>query len=61
MDTARQLESLHNKEIDLEFRVRAGKADFQPAYSELKWQNISAEPLVAALPACHTLLCKVCL
>ncbi|MBN9391917.1 MAG: LysR family transcriptional regulator [Chloroflexi bacterium] len=55
LEMSRQVEALQNREIDLGFAVRMGKAAFTLTYPELCYANLSDVALVAVLPTGHTL------
>lgn len=55
LEMSRQMEALHNREIDLGFSIRLGKTAFNPAYPDLCWSNLSTDALVAVLPPEHPL------
>jgi DNA-binding transcriptional LysR family regulator len=55
MEMSRQLAALHDRELDLGFSIRLGKENFEPGFKGICNENLSADPLVAALPAGHKL------
>lgn len=55
MNTARQVEALHNEEIDLGFSIRVGSEKFEAEKPGISWCNFISEPLVAVLPPRHVL------
>lgn len=58
MELSRQVAAVHDREIDLGFNIRLGKEKFEPGFKGLCWENLSADPLFAALPTGHKLAGK---